>query len=86
VSCVSLDPYASNDNFVLGLLGNVYEGLVKRNPTGELVGALAERWEMVDDTHWRFYLRQNVKFRGGQDFTADDVVYSAAASARTDRR
>ncbi|MGM5000117.1 ABC transporter substrate-binding protein [Tardiphaga sp. 538_B7_N1_4] len=74
----SLDPYASNDNFVLGLLGNVYEGLVKRSPTGELAGALAERWEIVDDTHWRFYLRQNVKFQGGQDFTADDVVYSAA--------
>jgi peptide/nickel transport system substrate-binding protein len=74
----SLDPYASNDNFVLGLLGNVYEGLVKRSPDGELVGALAERWEMVDDTHWRFYLRQNVKFREGQDLTADDVVYSAA--------
>lgn len=73
----SLDPYASNDNFVLGLLGNVYEGLVKRSPTGELVGALAERWEMIDDTHWRFYLRKNVKFWEGQDFTADDVVYSA---------
>lgn len=73
----SLDPYASNDNFVLGLLGNVYEGLVKRSPNGELVGALADRWEMIDDTHWRFYLRKNVKFREGQDFTADDVVYSA---------
>lgn len=79
----SLDPYASNDNFVLGLLGNVYEGLVRRSPTGELVGALAERWEMVDDTHWRFYLRQNVKFREGQDFTADDVVYSAARVRKT---
>jgi peptide/nickel transport system substrate-binding protein len=79
----SLDPYASNDNFVLGLLGNVFEGLVKRSPTGELVGALAERWEMVDDTHWRFYLRKNVKFREGQDFTADDVVYSAARVRKT---
>jgi peptide/nickel transport system substrate-binding protein len=73
----SLDPYASNDSFTLGLLGNVYEGLVKRSPAGGLVGALAESWEMVDDTHWRFHLRQNVKFQKGQEFTADDVVYSA---------
>jgi peptide/nickel transport system substrate-binding protein len=73
----TLDPYALNDNFTLGLLGNTYEGLVKRAPNGDIVPGLAERWQLMEPTRWRFYLRPNVKFQKGQDFTADDVVYSA---------
>ena len=73
----SLEPYAANDNATLGVLGNVYEGLVRRNANGSIGASLAERWELVEPTRWRFYLRQNVKFHDGRDFTADDVVYSA---------
>ena len=38
--------------------------------------ALAERWEIVEPTRWRFHLRKGVKFHNGEPFTADDVVFS----------
>ena len=72
-----LDPYVLNETFTLGLLGNVYEGLIRRGPGLEIQPALAQRWEMVEPTRWRFYLRKGVKFHNGNDFNADDVVFSA---------
>jgi peptide/nickel transport system substrate-binding protein len=40
------------------------------------VGLLAERWETVNPTTWRFVLRKNVKFHDGKPLTAGDVKYS----------
>src|SRR5436190_2438817 len=73
----SLDPYSLNESFTLGMLGNVYEGLTKRDKNLEIIPGLAERWEVLEPTRWRFYLRKGVKFHNGEDFTADDVVFSA---------
>src|SRR5215210_681104 len=73
----SLDPYSLNETFTHGVLGNVYEGLTKRDKELKIVPGLAERWEIVEPTRWRFYLRKGVKFHNGEDFTADDVVFSA---------
>ncbi len=74
----SMDPYTLNETFTLGFLGNIYEGLTRRGPDLAIGPALAERWEIVEPNRWRFYLRRGVKFHDGQDFTADDVVFSAA--------
>lgn len=73
----SLDPYVLNETFTLGFLGNVYEGLIRRGPDLEIEPALAERWEILEPTRWRFHLRKDVKFHNGNEFTADDVVFSA---------
>jgi peptide/nickel transport system substrate-binding protein len=72
----ALDPYTLNESFTLGALGNVMEGLTKRDKDLKIIPGLAERWEMVDPLKWRFYLRKGVKFHNGEDFTADDVVFS----------
>jgi peptide/nickel transport system substrate-binding protein len=74
----ALDPYTLNESFTLGALGNVMEGLTKRDKDLKIIPGLAERWEVVDPLKWRFYLRKGVKFHGGEDFTADDVVFSTA--------
>src|SRR5256714_9785052 len=74
----SLDPYSLNETFTHGVLGNVYEGLTKRDKELKIIPGLAERWEVLEPTRWRFYLRKGVKFQSGEDFTADDVVFSAA--------
>ncbi|MSP05785.1 MAG: hypothetical protein EXR05_11280 [Acetobacteraceae bacterium] len=37
---------------------------------------LALRWKNPSPSIWCFHLRPGVKFRGGQAFTADDVVSS----------
>jgi len=76
-SLKSLDPYSLNETFTLGTLGNVYEGLTRRGPDLKIQPALAESWEIVEPTRWRFKLRQGVKFHNGNDFTADDVIFSA---------
>jgi peptide/nickel transport system substrate-binding protein len=72
----ALDPYTLNETFASGALGNVMEGLTKRDKDLKIIPGLAERWEIVDPLKWRFYLRKGVKFHNGEDFTADDVVFS----------
>ena len=73
----SLDPYSLNETFTHGVLGNVYEGLTKRDKDLKIIPGLAESWETPEPTRWRFHLRKGVKFHNGEDFTADDVVFSA---------
>ena len=73
----TLDPYSRNETFTLGFLGNIYEGLTQRAVDLSIQPSLAERWEIVEPTRWRFYLRQGVTFHNGNPFTADDVVFSA---------
>lgn len=73
----TLDPHALNEVFTLGFLGNFYEGLVRRAPDLSIEPALAERWEIVEPTRWRFFLRRGVKFHNGDRFGADDVIFSA---------
>ena len=72
----SLDPYTLNETFTLGMLANVYEGLTKRGKNLEIIPGLAESWEVLEPTRWRFHLRKGVKFHNGEDFTADDVIFS----------
>jgi peptide/nickel transport system substrate-binding protein len=72
----ALDPYTLNESFTLGALGNVYEGLTKRDKDLKIIPGLAESWEIVDPLRWRFHLRKGIKFHGGEDFTAEDVVFS----------
>ncbi len=72
----SMDPYSLNETFSIGTLGNVYEGLVQRAPDLSIEPALAESWQIVEPTRWRFNLRRGVTFHDGRPFTADDVVFS----------
>src|SRR5947209_17778078 len=72
----SLDPHALAETFTLSWLGQVYEPLVGRGKNLELFPALAVKWEQTDPKTWRFHLRPNVKFHGGEPFTADDVMFS----------
>ncbi|MCO4052991.1 MAG: ABC transporter substrate-binding protein [Bosea sp.] len=74
----TLDPYGINETTTLGLQGNVYEGLTRRGKDLKIIPGLAERWEVLDNgLRWRFHLRKNVKFHNGNDFNADDVLFSA---------
>ena len=73
----SVDPYQINESFSLSVNEAVYEGLVRRAPDMKIEPCLATSWEVLDPLHWRFHLRKGVKFHEGQDFTADDVLFSA---------
>ena len=58
------------------LFNFVYEQLVDLDENLNVVPGLAESWEQVDDTTYRFHLRQGVRFSNGREMTADDVVTS----------
>ncbi|ERI12021.1 peptide ABC transporter [Ochrobactrum sp. EGD-AQ16] len=72
----SLDPYSYGDSYTLSFLNHVYEGLVRYDAELKIEPALAESWENVSDTVWRFHLRKGVKFHDGAEFNADDVLAS----------
>jgi peptide/nickel transport system substrate-binding protein len=73
----SMDPHAVNSAPVLGFLNNVYEGLVRRGKDMAIEPALATSWEPIGNGEgWRFHLREGVKFHGGEDFSAEDVIFS----------
>jgi len=77
----ALEPHVLNETQTLGTLGNVYEGLVRRDQTLAIESALAESWALLTPTTWRFHLRHGVTFHNGNAFTADDVVFSLARAA-----
>ncbi|MGO4286446.1 ABC transporter substrate-binding protein [Bosea sp. TAB14] len=74
----SLDPYSFGETFTLSVLNHVYEGLVRYTGDLKIEPALAESWETVSPTVWRFHLRKGVTFHNGDPFTADDVIASLA--------
>ena len=74
---LTLDPHAQNEGPTHTLAHQMYEGLLQRDMTGEIIPALATDWAVTDDPEvWRFNLREGVTFHEGQELTADDVVFS----------
>ncbi|MDV7143827.1 ABC transporter substrate-binding protein [Tropicimonas sp. TH_r6] len=73
----TLDPHAVNSSPVLGFLNNVYEGLVRRGKDMTIEPALATSWEPIGEGEgWRFKLREGVTFHDGEEFDAEDVLFS----------
>lgn len=72
----SLDPANHRDRETETVIRNIYDGLVTRTPTGEVVPELAESWSTPDATTYIFKLKQGVKFHDGSELTADDVVFT----------
>lgn len=59
------------------LYANVFEGLTRIGPSGEVLPALAESWTISDDGKvYTFKLHKGVKFHDGTDFDAEDVKFS----------
>ncbi|WP_299750427.1 ABC transporter substrate-binding protein, partial [uncultured Boseongicola sp.] len=73
---LTLDPYAQAEGPTFNLLNQMYDTLVAFDVDLQLAPVLATSWEVVEPTHWRFYLREGVVFHDGTPFTADDVVFS----------
>lgn len=76
VDAGSLDPRLAKDSSASRAIELIYDGLVYLDGNLKPQPNLAEQWSNPDPTTWIFNLRQNVKWHDGQDFTADDVVYT----------
>ncbi len=73
----ALNPQVSSNNAADTMYKMVYNQLVAFNyDTGDLMPELAESWEKESLTSYLFHLRKGVKFSNGEEFTADDVVFT----------
>ena len=73
----SLDPHLAVAAGTKEVMFNVFEGLVKPTPEGELIPAVADHYEISEDqTTYTFTLREGVQFHNGDPVEMRDVVYS----------
>jgi len=77
---LSFDFHAVADSFSQNFSAAIYEQLVQRGKDTNFEPSLAQSWEVRDPLHWRFKLREGVKFHDGTPLTADDVVFSVQRS------
>ena len=82
----SLDPHVSSSSAgTREVLFNIYEGLVKPDPDGNLIPALAEAFAVSETAdEYTYTLREGVRFHNGKTVTAGDVVYSLRRAAGLD--
>ena len=81
---VSLDPHVQLSGGMLQYSHMVFDPLVRWTTDGGFEPRLAVKWEMVNDTTTRFYLREGVKFHSGNMLTADDVVFTLERLKKSD--
>ncbi len=73
----SLDPHKAVAAGTKEVMFNVFEGLMKPTPEGDLIPAVAEKYEISDDQlTYTFTIRDGIKFHNGETVTAGDVVNS----------
>lgn len=74
--------YLGSDNLIDKL---VYASLLRSKPDGSLEGYLAEEYKVSDDQLTvEFTLRDGITWQDGEEFTAEDVVFTLESVAKTD--
>jgi len=78
----SLDPHLTVAAGTREVMFNVFEGLVKPDPEGNLIPAVASDYEVSEDgLEYTFTLREGVKFHDGSPVEAEDVIWSIRRNA-----
>jgi peptide/nickel transport system substrate-binding protein len=73
----NLIPLLSSDSTSHGIASLVFNGLVKYDKDVNIIGDLAESWEISGDgLVITFHLRRGVKWHDGHPFTARDVMFT----------
>jgi peptide/nickel transport system substrate-binding protein len=73
----NLIPLLASDSASHAVAGMVYNGLVKYDKDMNVVGDLAQSWEITNNgLVITFHLRKGVKWHDGKPFTAADVLYT----------
>ena len=73
----SFNPDYKSDDNLWPMAQNIYNRLIKLTTEDSLIPDLAESYEFSDDgLTLTFHLHEGVKWHDGEDFTADDVVWT----------
>ena len=71
----TLDPHRAEGTASATVLMDLYEGLVKEDPSGKVVAGAAERWTISEDgLMYTFYLRDNLRWSNGDALVAEDFA------------
>ena len=74
---INLIPAMAADSASHNVTQYIYNGLIKYDKDLKMVGDLAEKWEISDDKkNIIFYLKKNVLWHDGVEFTAEDVKFT----------
>ena len=73
---VSMDPHEQLSGATLEMSHLLFDPLVRWDKEFNVQPRLASKWERIDENTTRFFLREGVKFHSGNDFSADDVVWT----------
>jgi len=72
-----LIPMLASDSASGAVSGLIFNGLVKYDKDINIIGDLAEKWEVSGDgLTITFHLREGVKWHDGEEFTAEDVLFT----------
>lgn len=71
----TLDPNLAESNVEFYIFNDLFEGLLRVGKNGEVIPALATKWETKGPV-WTFHLRPEAKWSNGDPVTADDFVFS----------
>jgi oligopeptide transport system substrate-binding protein len=73
----TLDAHRCTEVACGNILRDLYEGLVAEDAAGQVIPGLAESWQLSDDgLHWRFVLRERLRWSNGEDLDAGQIVAS----------
>ena len=73
----TIDPALNDETYGFIYINHTFEGLLNKDINGNIVGGVAEKWEISDDSlTYTFHLRDDAKWSDGKKVTADDFVYS----------
>lgn len=73
---VNTDPQKMNDSASQRVIRMLYDRLVHIDANEKTIPGLAEKWDIVSETEYKFYIRKGVKFHNGEELKASDVKFS----------
>ena len=80
----AMDPHFHNLTPNNSLTRHIFDRLTDQDENQMVKPSLALSWRTTDDRTWEFKLRPGVKFSNGDDFTANDVIYSYCRAPRVE--
>ena len=73
----TLDPGLSVDVPAQRVIDDLFEGLVRLDPAGKVVPAVARSWDVsADQLQWTFHLQPDARWSDGTPVTAHDFVFA----------
>ncbi|MGV8935810.1 MAG: ABC transporter substrate-binding protein [Allorhizobium sp.] len=72
----TLDPHLQWNTDSYTIYRNIFDNLLTRDASGEVVGQIASSWKYLDDNTIEFQIRDDVTFQDGSKLTAEDVAFS----------